>query len=840
MKRTPINNLVFVKRTEVKEIQANEITAKVVGEKAFGLTTLPAKWTLPFFVVSQELFKMCSEDKKDGCWERLENEWKDKIEKAAQMCGIFSEDDVIVRSNACVEGLWERGKYSSVEGVFSEWPKLIQKCFCDTEKELGTNEQSMPIIIQKRVQALAWGHISNERRVAKEIRDWKGEIEVGALPQLFSIAIRQWRKKINISEYESKKLACPNNKIIKNVLHIPCEWATSKKIREHFEWVYDGNFVYLVQADEEIESTGVDPTKIDYGQIKTNNSNDEEFPFCVHKLSANDLNKYEEYAKIRNPLLYESMGERTAPLYVIDDPKCLEMLENGKMPTLLEKDLIQLTKRPLIIRTDIATSIKEERQMLPRTEEIRTSEDAKRWFLSQATFIKEERKKKLIFIMHNYIPAPASAFAYAKPEESVVKIEALWGLPEGLYYYSHDKYLVECSAKGKEDCKISEKKQYKKYFVCPMENGKWEVQSLKAPYDWKPAIAKKEWVKEIANKTREIAKRENKSVSVMWFVGVDEQLYGCNVFPWYHEQFDYDETRSIPRNKLSYEKTYVIHSLQDIEYLEKMPLTKPVKVRNIQIQPIDAAILRDKSIIDRVAHVAKAIGATIILEGGVLSHAYYQLVRSGVQVEARNAFERDKSVEFNKLVRDGIPNKIRNNGEEAVTVQVQNDVLNQLLKRKLVEEALEVLDASGEEDLIAEAADILEVLEGILKQNGIGMEKVEKKKANKHAKVGGFEEGIYLKKTRNSSTGAKGKITVDEKPAEVKQKIKKSTDLRQYASANEALTRVKVPVTLGEWQFHPKVNTNDIEIDIRGKREQGTLVIEVSVYEEAEQMSFLD
>ena len=211
-----------------------------------------------------------------------------------------------------------------------------------------------------------------------------------------------------------------------------------------------------------------------------------------------------------------------------------------------------------------------------------------------------------------------------------------------------------------------------------------------------------------------------------------------------------------------------------------------------------------------------------------------------MQVEARNAFERDKSVEFNKLVRDGIPNKIRNNGEEAVTVQVQNDVLNQLLKRKLVEEALEVLDASGEEDLIAEAADILEVLEGILKQNGIGMEKVEKKKANKHAKVGGFEEGIYLKKTRNSSTGAKGKITVDEKPAEVKQKIKKSTDLRQYASANEALTRVKVPVTLGEWQFHPKVNTNDIEIDIRGKREQGTLVIEVSVYEEAEQMSFLD
>lgn len=39
-----------------------------------------------------------------------------------------------------------------------------------------------------------------------------------------------------------------------------------------------------------------------------------------------------------------------------------------------------------------------------------------------------------------------------------------------------------------------------------------------------------------------------------------------------------------------------------------------------------------------------------------------------------------------------------------------------MLKRKLVEEALEVLDSKNDEDIIAELADILEVLDGILSQ----------------------------------------------------------------------------------------------------------------------------
>lgn len=86
----------------------------------------------------------------------------------------------------------------------------------------------------------------------------------------------------------------------------------------------------------------------------------------------------------------------------------------------------------------------------------------------------------------------------------------------------------------------------------------------------------------------------------------------------------------------------------------------------------------------------------------------------------------------------------------------------------------------------------------------------------------------------------KGQIVFDHNPVSTEQKVSKSTDLRRYSTANESLTRIKVPVTLDKWEIHPSVRAKNIEIVLRGERKQGTWQIDVSVFEEAEQLSFFD
>lgn len=51
----PINKILWVVKSGVETIDAEQICIERVGEKAFGLASLPAKWTLPFFVISDEL-----------------------------------------------------------------------------------------------------------------------------------------------------------------------------------------------------------------------------------------------------------------------------------------------------------------------------------------------------------------------------------------------------------------------------------------------------------------------------------------------------------------------------------------------------------------------------------------------------------------------------------------------------------------------------------------------------------------------------------------------------------------------------------------------------------------
>ena len=96
--------------------------------------------------------------------------------------------------------------------------------------------------------------------------------------------------------------------------------------------------------------------------------------------------------------------------------------------------------------------------------------------------------------------------------------------------------------------------------------------------------------------------------------------------------------------------------------------------------------------------------------------------------------------EYNKLVRDKIPEIMINKGCKPVTKVLSDEEYILELNKKLQEEVKEYL-ADGE---VLELADITEVILAILKYKGVSLDEFESMRLDKVNKRGAFEDKIYL------------------------------------------------------------------------------------------------
>ncbi len=104
-------------------------------------------------------------------------------------------------------------------------------------------------------------------------------------------------------------------------------------------------------------------------------------------------------------------------------------------------------------------------------------------------------------------------------------------------------------------------------------------------------------------------------------------------------------------------------------------------------------------------------------------------------------------VAHKKLVRDNIPLIIQEKGKVAeIRVLSDAEYKSELLK-KIVEEAKEVQVAVDDESLKKEIADVLEVVEHIMKAFKLDPNDVAEIKKRKKHECGGFEKKIFLEFT---------------------------------------------------------------------------------------------
>lgn len=98
--------------------------------------------------------------------------------------------------------------------------------------------------------------------------------------------------------------------------------------------------------------------------------------------------------------------------------------------------------------------------------------------------------------------------------------------------------------------------------------------------------------------------------------------------------------------------------------------------------------------------------------------------------------------EYNKLVRDNIPETMKQNGSIPVTRILNNEEFLEELDKKLLEEVNEYLIDQNIEEL----ADIYEVFLVILKARKIDFNELEEVRKTKVLKRGAFEDKIFLEK----------------------------------------------------------------------------------------------
>ncbi len=679
-----------------------------------------------------------------------------------RLTGIERSSRLMVRSSGIDESIELRGALDSLEATamtVAQQVTLLEARLVGLELK---HRSAVHWVVQELITVQAKGHLSNERRVAEDKRDWVAEVEASETHPVEShrISLRTWRDR---RPPHDASLHCAYRERYLECLEVVAKWAYDRLVRVHFEWVWDGRTVHVVQADAcDTVRGGVEPRSLVAEALPHAPA-----PAALRVFRVATDDDFGRYRKLANAKLYRDLGYSMVSFYVLDNAEEFrKLLDEGVCSDLLRADLECLVARPTVIRTDGQKIPTELRQMLPRSEELRSLNAAVQWltaeFRQTCNQVDSDGRTlasgELCLIAHHFVPAAAAAWCQARPEHRRVRIESLWGIPEGLYWHAYDVFdvdtqvlnLLEPTSRPK-DIAIREKRRYKEHFIAPNAEGRWVLHRSAAGPDWQRSITKADWIEEIAWTSRRIAARAGYPVVVMWFVDVADGATKHRVLPWYHEEWKADSSphKAAPRRKLSGSSDFVLKDRADWEGL-KARVASGGSVVRVRVQPTEPELVRNQEFANELGAFAKQHKLVIELEGGILSHAYYMLSRSGCSVECADLDDYatdDYELEFNKLVRDGIPEAIASRGEAVTVYRLAGEALIAALRRKLVEESLEVLDSRTTDEIAEELADVREVSLSLMARLEIAESDVEARRKRKLKRRGGFSNALMLSRT---------------------------------------------------------------------------------------------
>lgn len=725
--------------------------ATLIGGKARGLRSVPDSWIPQYFVVSSEisrtLFDQGTSDR-SAITEFLHAHISEELRERLDQIQLPDLSKLIIRSSVTDESLATRGEYASVtctndfDALISELVSTYEKWL--TAKTENQYEGDLALIVQQYKEPKAKGHLSNERRISNLLRDWLIEHEpIPDQTKFSSHTFKLFKHRFQDSSVP-ERLVCPKHSSIDDTLHYVAKYTTFAKQRVHFEWVWDGIELWIVQADLDPETPGKNPRYLF-------EADEARFDPSKLRILRNALDERSDrilWQKILNVARLRDCDLPTTKLWVLDGPDQLRKLSQGQISEELSEDIGYLCVSPVIVRTDLVkTRLESDRQMLPRTNTLLTAGAVIEFVQSVAAELTKAGIPcdEFCFLLHHFISSTSSAYCYASPRHKRVHVDSIWGLPDGLSYYAHDSFELDPSH---PDSLVS-KRRYKELYLAPTSMGDWVPQKSGYPYDWQQSIGTHNLM-DIAKATKKFSDCIDMPVRLMWFVEIPSETGHPRNLPWYYETDTHPIFVDAAKEESVFAPTLlIIRNHQDIDAAFAL-LKRNGAIPDIRLYP-DPTLVRDKSYIDRVAKLANEGSIAVILHGSVLQHAYYQLKSRDIRVMCIDPFQpRVEGQVFQKLVRDRIPERIRSRGEDAHITHLSGDELLEKLREKISEEAYELFWAGTSDEVLEELADLYEVLEAYEMRLGIKKEDVQLVQERKREERGGFEDGIILLETRES------------------------------------------------------------------------------------------
>lgn len=695
------------------------------GRKASGLGALPRHWTPPF--VAFEV----------GTAERLVDHQavRKEVRAALRVLGR-PKDGVIVRSSAVEEGLRKRGAFDSA-WCTSKSEAVIEKMASIAAKAPAGVSETLGFVIQVWVHEEATGHLSNERRVSRDPRSWMWEIEKG-LPE----PPEPSRLRVDSETEDRPELDCEGLESLPEPLRAVAREMKFRDERAHMEWVWDGTRVWIVQRD--LDRTPEGPPPGDQWDGSPEQSLDG--PLRIFKFADE---KDFGFPKAEHVKVFAEAGLEKGDVRILCGSHVMSRLAQGRISRRLERDCRDLIKGPVVVRTDLRAEGRDPEILSRRTDTCTSYAELTRFLTKTAGALINEGVKPndIAFLVHRFLLAEAGAIAFAKPDSGTVLIDATWGLPDSLMYHPHDSYEVEEGAKSTRS-----------YLRCKTEyidvdgTGRWRSRSAGAPWDWKSTLSD-ETARALALQARLVAQKVEHNVEVMFFISRSEG--NVKVLPWF-----YCEPR---RSSKDVEEAQGYYAGERVEVTDWSDLDTLKTRLEAEEGPLRLAIrllpslelMRKRKFVRAVAEVAAERLVPIELEGSQLSHSYYLLQDTDAKVRCTNPWNRpERRQSFGKLVRDMVPVQIRGHGEEATVHSVSREDLGELIRAKVIEEAVEYY-WSDDQSSMEELADLLELLRAAATVLQVDFSTIDKAAKAKRKKRGGFEKGVVLVETREAPESAR-------------------------------------------------------------------------------------